>query len=149
MAGPYPGLDPIKPRAACADTQSVTTPRAVSLLAAFASPIFLAAAIAGWLYDVWPATPLTFGIACFVVAGGPILGIYHVATVDFGDEDEDSYVEEPTAILRPVVTRAAAPAPLPLTPKAADAKAFTSWRDRPNEALVHRERERQANAYVR
>ena len=56
------------------------TSRALALLAAFASPVFMVAAVAGWLFEVWPANPLTLGVAAFVVVGGPLLGIVHVAT---------------------------------------------------------------------
>ena len=48
------------PTAVAADVERVTS-RALSLLAAFASPVFMAAAIAGWLYELWPANPLTLG----------------------------------------------------------------------------------------
>lgn len=118
------------------------TPRALSLLAAFASPLFLAAAVAGWLYGVWPATPTTFTIAAIVVTGGPVLAIWHVATAEKDYIDAD-YVEEPTVALAPE------PAPLPITPRAAAARAFTNWRNAPNEAIAQRDRERRANAYLR
>ncbi|MDA0181659.1 hypothetical protein OJ997_15240 [Solirubrobacter phytolaccae] len=121
------------------------TSRALSLLAAFASPLFLAAAVAGWLYGVWPATPLTFTVAAVVVAGGPILGIWHVATAEKDYIDAD-YVEEPTVFMPPVAPE---PAPVVDTPRAAAARAFNNWRDKPNEAIALRERERRANAYVR
>jgi hypothetical protein len=100
----------------------VTSPRALSLLAGLSAPVFLAAAIAGWLFGVWPATPLTFTVAAFVVCSGPLLGIVHVATADEERYEED----EPTVVLAPPVP---APAPLVLTPKAAAARAFMGWRD--------------------
>ena len=128
------------------------TSRALSLLAALASPLFLAAAVAGWLYGVWPATPLTFAVAALVVAGGPVLGIWHVtATADKDYIDADYVEEEPTAIF--VATAAARPepvlAPIVDTPRAAAARAFHGWRDKPNEAIAQRDRERRANAFVR
>ena len=105
----------------------MTSARALSLLAALAAPIFLAAAIAGWLYGVWPATDLTFAIAALVVCGGPILAIYHVST-----EDEHERVEElePTVVLAAPVP-APTPVPLPITPEAAAARALMDWRDKP------------------
>jgi hypothetical protein len=119
-----------------------TMPRALSLLAAFSSPIFMCAAIAGWLFEVWPATPLTLGIAAVLVTGGPILGIVHVATS--GKTDEETVVApEPQFIARP------APEPVPLTEKAEAARRFADWRDTPNEAITQRERARRANRYVR
>ena len=78
--------------------------RALSLLAALAAPVFLVAAVAGWLYGVWPATPVTLGIAAFVVCGGPILAIYHVAT-----EGRHERVEE----LEPTVVSPCRPRPRP------------------------------------
>ena len=123
------------------------TSRALSLLAAFASPIFIAAAIGGWLYGLWPANPLTFGIAAFVVIGGPILGIVHVATAheDYEEEEAETAVlpvpvPQPVAVLHPSIV---------LTPKADAARRFASWRDQPNAALTMRERERRASQYVR
>ena len=105
----------------------MTSARALSLLAALAAPVFLAAAVAGWLYGVWPATPVTFGIASFVVCGGPILAIYHVST-----EGKHERVEEiePAVVLAPAAP-APTPVPLPITPKAAAARALMDWRDKP------------------
>ena len=138
-------------------------PRALSLLAAFASPVFLCAAIAGWLFEVWPANPLTLGVSALLVMGGPVLGIIHVATADTWQDDlEEDEVEvtAPTAVLRTPAARTAratqaapapvrVPEPIVLTAKAADARRFASWRDTPNEAIALRERARRANQYVR
>ena len=124
------------------------TSRALSLLAALASPLFLAAAVAGWLYGVWPATPLTFTLAAAVVAGGPILGIWHVTSTTEKDYiDADFVEEEPTAVF--VATAAPELPPIVDTPRAAAARAFNNWRDKPNEAIAQRDRERRANAFVR
>ena len=65
------------------------TSRALSLLAAFASPIFMAAAIAGWLYGCGPRTRSRSPIAAFVVIGGPLLGIVHVATAWERDDEAE------------------------------------------------------------
>ena len=104
----------------------MTSARALSLLAALAAPVFLAAAVAGWLYGVWPATPVTFAIASFVVCGGPILAIYHVTVADKREPVEQL---QPTVVRAP--TPAPAPVPLPITPKAAAARALMDWRDKP------------------
>ena len=114
----------IKPFTLTADTGPVTSPRALSLLAGLSAPVFLAAAIAGWLYGAWPATPVTFAVAAFVVCSGPLLGIWHVATADREVEE----VLEPTVVLAPP-SPTPPPAPLRLTPKAASARAFMGWRD--------------------
>ena len=63
----------VKSTAPDADASGVTA-RALSLLAAFASPVFLCAAIAGWLYGLWPANPVTLGLALFCVSGGLAIG---------------------------------------------------------------------------
>jgi hypothetical protein len=118
-------------------------PRALSLLAAFASPLFLCAAIAGWLFEVWPANPLTLAVAAVLVMGGPILGIVHVATAG---EDDDEPAETAVAPAPPAAPR---PAPVALTAKAEAARRFANWRDTPNEAITQRERARRANRYVR
>lgn len=102
----------------------MTSPRALSLLAGLSAPVFLAAAIAGWLYGAWPATPLTFGVAAVIVTAGPLLGIFHVATTEREFEEE----LEPTVVLATVAPPRAA-VPLPVTPKAAAARAFMGWRD--------------------
>jgi hypothetical protein len=123
--------------------------RALSLLAAFASPVFLCAAIAGWLFEVWPANPLTLGVSAFLVMGGPLLGIVHVATADRWEDDAE---EAPTAVLASPVAPpppVRVPEPLILTAKADAARRFASWRDTPNEAITKRERARRANQYVR
>src|SRR4051812_39318541 len=85
----------VKPRARAADTGSIMS-RALSFLAALASPVFVCAAIAGWLFEVWPANPLTLGVSGFLVVGGPILGIVHVATAKGLDDADDEAVEEET-----------------------------------------------------
>src|SRR3954468_23874661 len=142
MRAPYPhanGVMPrVKPAAPDADASAVTA-RALSLLAAFASPVFLCAAIAGWLYGLWPANPVTLGLAAFAVCSGPILGIYHVATGS-GEPVEDEDVS-----VAPVFV--AAPAVINLTE--ARARAFHNWRDKNNEVLERRERERRASRYIR
>jgi hypothetical protein len=122
---------------------TITMPRALSLLAAFASPLFLCAAIAGWLFEVWPANPLTLGVAAVLVMGGPILGIVHVATTA---KDDDEEVETVVAAAPPSPPQAA---PVALTAKAEAARRFANWRDTPNEAITQRERARRANRYVR
>lgn len=105
----------------------MTSPRALSLLAGLAAPVFLVAAVAGWVSGLWPATPLTFGLAALVVTGGPLLAMLHVMTAAPEPEELDE-PEAPTRVLpRPVA--APAPVPLPLTPKAAAARAFLGWRD--------------------
>ena len=123
-------------------------PRALSLLAAFASPVFLCAAIAGWLFELWPANPLTLGVSAFLVMGGPILGIVHVAKADTWDDDEaEAEAEAETVVAAPAPARV--PEPIMLTAKADAARRFASWRDTPNDALTQRERARRANQYAR
>ena len=121
-------------------------PRALSLLAAFASPVFMCAAIAGWLFEVWPANPLTLGVAAFAGHGRPDPG--HRPRRHRGHVDDDAEEEAPTAVAaRPAPARV--PEPIILTAKADAARRFANWRDTPNEALTQRERARRANQYVR
>ena len=76
--------------------------RAFSLLAAFASPVFMCAAIAGWLYGVWPANPLRSRSPAFAVISGPLLGIYHVATADARRRrGAEAVVRQVAAVARP------------------------------------------------
>jgi hypothetical protein len=124
-------------RSADADVKSVTSPRALALLASLASPLFLAAAVAGWLTGVWPANPFTLGLAATAVIAGPLLGMVHVATADDGSDPE------------PEITVAKVlPDPL-VTPRAASARAFHNWREAMNPAIERRERERRASQYLR
>jgi hypothetical protein len=109
------------------------TSRALALLAAFASPLFMAAAIAGWLTGTWPATPLTLFISAFAVIGGPVIGLVHVATAD-EERDEPAVAAAPRPARRPVED-VAPPARL------LAARRFHNWRDRQNDVLSLRERE--------
>jgi hypothetical protein len=111
------------------------TARALSILAALASPVFMAAAIAGWLSGQLPATPLTLGVAAVLVVGGPVLGILHVATTRAPAEDETVLVEAPPV---PVAIHRLPPPPVELTPRAAAAQRFAAWRDGPAPALQRR-----------
>jgi hypothetical protein len=111
------------------------TARALSLLAAFASPVFMAAAIAGWLSGQLPATPLTLGVAALLVVGGPVLGILHVATTRV-DEEAPTVVEQAPPV--PVAIHRLPPPPIELTPRAAAAQRFAAWRDGPAPALQRR-----------
>lgn len=114
----------------------------------------MVAAVAGWLFGVWPANPTTLGISALAVIGGPLLGIVHVVTAH--------EAVEPTLALRPAVRPAPAPAPaprpvahrdparaLPLTQQAAAARAFYKWRSDAHPAIARRERERRASQYIR
>jgi hypothetical protein len=113
------------------------TPRALALLAAFASPLFMAAAIAGWLSDTWPATPLTLSIASLAVIGGPLLGILHVATArEGGSESVLAVVTSPSGRKRKVPLDA-----VTVTPRLADARRFHNWRDKQHDAIARREHE--------
>jgi hypothetical protein len=123
------------------------TSRALSLLAAFASPVFLCAASAGWLYGLWPANTFTLAVSAFLVVGGPVLGIVHVATAS--EEAPAPPAPVPVAVPSARLAAAAEPEPLILTPKAAAARHFANWRDTPNAAITQRERARRASQYIR
>ncbi len=113
------------------------TTRALAVLAAFASPLFMAAAIAGWLSETWPATPLTLSIASLAVIGGPLLGIIHVTTArEDGDDSVLAVVTTPSGRKRKIPLDA-----VTVTPRLADARRFHNWRDRPHDAIARREHE--------
>src|SRR5262245_19526591 len=108
------------------------TSRALALLAAFASPLLMAAAFGGWLRPPWPATPLTPTVAPPAVIGGPPLGIRHVATArDGGDEPVLAVVTTPSGRKRKVPLDA-----VTVTPRLAEARRFHNWRDKPNNAIA-------------
>ena len=113
------------------------TSRALALLTVVVSPVFVVAAVAGWLTELWPANLTTLVIAAFAVASGPLLGMVHVATAQ---------EKRPAAPARPVVVTAPAP---PLTQRAAAARAFHNWRDSVHPAIERRERERRASRWIR
>jgi len=113
--------------------------RALSLVAALAAPIFLTAAVAGWLFGVWPANPMTLGISTLAVICGPLLGMFHVATAT-----QAAVVEEEAADERPVYTR-----PPVINVAEARARAFHNWRDKENPVIEQRERSRRASQYLR
>jgi hypothetical protein len=57
------------------DPRAAGTTNALGWLAAVASVIFAAAAVAAWAVGAWPATPLTLAIAAAVVLVGPLLAL--------------------------------------------------------------------------
>jgi hypothetical protein len=115
---------------------STMTSRALALLAAFASPLFMAAAIAGWLTGTWPATPLTLAVAAVAVIGGPVLGIAHVASAREDDGEPALAPAPPEGRPRRVPLGAVSE-----TPRLTAARRFHNWRDRPNDVLSRREHE--------
>jgi hypothetical protein len=129
-------------RSVRADGGFVTSPRALALFAGFASPVFLVAAVAGWLSGLWPANPITLGVAAVAVIAGPLLGTIHVAGADrqAGAPPAEQTTQSFIASIEPD--------PI-LTPRAASARQFHNWRDSSNPVLERRERERRANQYLR
>ena len=95
------------------------------------------AAVVAWLFELWPANPMTLAIAAAAVVGGPVLGMVHVRTAD---------EPRPTVQTPPVVTMTAQ---MPLTQRAAAARAFHNWRDSVHPAIERRDRERRANRWLR
>jgi hypothetical protein len=107
------------------------------LLASIASPVFMAAAVAAWLLELWPANPTTLCIACLIVLTGPLLVQVHVLTAAEA-RDELPEPEFVTSV-----------ASAPITHKEARARAFHNWRDSPHPAIEYRERERRASQWIR
>jgi hypothetical protein len=99
--------------------------------------MFMIAAVAAWLFELWPANPMTLAISAVAVVGGPVLGMVHVHTAQ---------EHGPVASAPPV---AAVAAPMPLTQREAAARAFHNWRDTVHPAIERRDRERRANRWLR
>ncbi|HEY7077890.1 MAG TPA: hypothetical protein VH418_21080 [Solirubrobacteraceae bacterium] len=100
------------------------TARALALLAALTSPVFMGGAVVAWVMKLWPATPVTFAVAAVAVLGGPLLGLAHARGAR----------EEPPAPAPPPAppTRPAPPRPVtPMTAERARSLAFLAWRDHP------------------
>ena len=101
------------------------TARALALLAALTSPVFMAGAVVGWVLKLWPATPLTFAAATVAVLGGPLLGLAHARGVRGAQEPQPA--PAPLARPKPKPARPVAP----ITPDRARSLAFLAWRDQP------------------
>jgi hypothetical protein len=105
------------------------TARALALLAALTSPVFMAGAVVGWVLKLWPATPLTFAAAAVAVLGGPLLGLAHAR----GVREPPAPEPRPASALAPIVRPKPKPA-RPVAPMTADrarSLAFLAWRDQP------------------
>jgi hypothetical protein len=135
---PYLASPSVKPVARGADAKDVTTSRSLSLLSSLASFVFMAAAAAAWLLELWPANPTTLGLAAMAVVSGPLLGAAHVATAQ----------ERRPPATAPEIAVAVVPQ-APLTQAAASARAFHNWRESVHPAIERRERERRASRWIR
>jgi hypothetical protein len=109
------------------------TARALALLAALTSPVFMAGAVVAWVLELWPATPVTFAVATAAVLGGPLLGLAHAR----GAREErrpPTPAPQPPARPQPKPVRHLAP----MTPERARSLAFLAWRDQPPRYLRRR-----------
>jgi len=97
----------------------------------------MAAAVAAWLFELWPANPATLAISAAAVVSGPVLGLVHVHTAD----------EHAPAAPAPQVVAVAAPTPM--TQRAAAARRFHNWRESVHPGIERRDRERRANRWLR
>jgi hypothetical protein len=111
------------------ERRAAGTAWALSFLTTLASVVFAMGCIAGWVLGLWPATPLTLGVAAAAVVGGPLLAALFRGS---------SRAEAPAARALPAPRPVAAPAPLPargtlppLTAEQAYARELLDWRDRP------------------
>jgi hypothetical protein len=100
---------------------------ALSVLSALASAAFAAAAAIGWTMSLWPATPVTLGIASSVVIAGPLTSALLLRAIRAGSPARQA----PAA-----PTRAAAPAVpgIPAyreTPDQVFGHALKDWREQP------------------
>jgi hypothetical protein len=101
---------------------------ALSLLSALSSAGFAAGAVAGWTMHLWPATPVTFGIAAAVVIAGPLAS----ALLLHGIRATEPAAPAPTPARRVAALAAPPVAPLPgPTPGQAFGHALQEWRDQP------------------
>jgi hypothetical protein len=102
------------------------TARALALLAALASLVFMAGAVVAWVMKLWPATPFTFAVAAVAVLGGPLLGAVHAR----GAREQPpppAAAPSPAAPPNPKPARPVAP----MTADRARSLAFLAWRDQP------------------
>src|SRR6059058_610003 len=99
------------------------TARALALLAALTSPVFMAGAVVAWVLELWPATPVTLAVAAVAVLGGPLLGLTHARGVrERQPEPPLPPAPQPPKPVHPVA---------PMTPERARSLAFLAWRDQP------------------
>jgi hypothetical protein len=109
---------------------------ALAFLSTLAAIVFAAAAVAGWMLHLWPATPATLGIAVALVAGGPLISALLLQGIRkpvpspkpgaAGERlaGETRFRPQPAVPQPPVAQR-------PLTPEQAWGRALLEWRDRP------------------
>src|SRR5690348_16731790 len=100
------------------------TARALALLAALTSPVFMAGAVVAWVMKLWPATPVTFAVAAVAVLGGPLLGAAHARGAR---RPQQGPAPSPAPAPKPKPARPVAP----MTPDRARSLAFLAWRDQP------------------
>jgi hypothetical protein len=104
------------------------TARALALLAALTSPVFMAGAVVAWVLKLWPATPVTFAVAVAAVLGGPLLGLAHARGVrEQPPAPSPAPAHQPQPPARPEPPRPV----VPITPERARSLAFLAWRDQP------------------
>jgi hypothetical protein len=111
------------------ERRAAGTAWALSFLTTLASVVFAMGCIAGWMLGVWPATPLTLGLAAAVVVGGPLL-----AALFRGSSRPEMPAPRTLPAPRPPATPAPLPARRPLPPLSAEqayARELLDWRDRP------------------
>jgi hypothetical protein len=110
---------------------------ALAVLSTLSAIVFAAAAVAGWAMHLWPATPVTLGIAAGIVVGGPLIS----ALLLRGVTSPKAPVTSPKAgacdglagetRFRAPQPRLPQPPPRPLTPDQAWGRALLEWRERP------------------
>jgi hypothetical protein len=109
----------------------------LTLLTTLSSVAFAVAAIAGWVLGMWPATPVTLGVAAAVVVGGPLVAALLTRGVRSSVTPRPRVIAQPPAPpVRPAPRLLAAePAPLPplqpRTPEQVLGRELLDWRDRP------------------
>jgi hypothetical protein len=131
---------------------------ALAVLSALSAIVFAAAAVAGWALHLWPATPVTLGVAAGFVVGGPLISallLRRVTSPKAGACDglagETRFREpqprlpqpqprlpqpqhplpQPQPRLPQPQQRLPQPPPRPLTPDQAWGRALLEWRERP------------------
>jgi hypothetical protein len=107
---------------------------ALTLLVTLSSLAFAAGAVIGWTLDLWPATPVTLGVAAVAVLGGPALAT--ALTLAIRAHAPARPAPAPRRPAPVPVAPPPAPAPGPvvshaLSPKAARARELLDWRDAP------------------
>ena len=103
---------------------------ALTFLTTLSSVAFAVGAIAGWVLELWPATPVTLLVAAAIVVGGPVVSVLLARGIARALAPARAPARPVRVPSHAVVMHPVAPAPV-LTPEQAWGRELLDWRTRP------------------